>query len=88
MSVQRFGTNIVGSPASGAVFPGSTYIVNAGTYVVSEAANSLYAQSFTGDCNASGSVTLAAGGEKTCTLINTYTPVIVPVPTPSGGGGG
>ena len=44
--------------------------MNAGTYTVSEAGVSGYAPSFSGDCDANGNVTLVAGDNKTCTIIN------------------
>lgn len=40
----------------------------AGTYTVSAAANSNYTQTFSGDCNASGQVTLLASSSKLCTI--------------------
>lgn len=74
LSVKLGGVNVAGSPASGTVTPGTLYTLNAGTYVVSENANASYTPSFSGDCNAGGSVTLAASDNKTCEIINTYIP--------------
>lgn len=62
--------DVVGSPAVGAVFPGTSYSLAPGTYTVSEDANALYTGSFSGDCNAAGSITLNSGDVKTCTLTN------------------
>jgi hypothetical protein len=68
--VKLSGTDVAGSPALGVASPGRTYLLAAGTYVVSEDEDSAYNQSFSGACNASGSVTLAAGETKTCTITN------------------
>ena len=59
----------------GAEAPGVDFTVEAGTYVVSEDLASGYTQvSITGDCNAAGSVTVAAGESKTCTITNNDQP--------------
>lgn len=68
--VKSSGTNVAGSPALGVASPGKTYLLAAGTYVVSEDEDSAYNQSFSGDCNSSGSITLANGQNKTCTITN------------------
>ncbi|MDP2630143.1 MAG: ice-binding family protein [Candidatus Uhrbacteria bacterium] len=70
LHVKLAGTDVAGSPAVGAVAPGTSYTLAAGTYVVSEDANSMYSQVFSGDCNTSGSVVLAPGDIKTCTITN------------------
>jgi Tfp pilus assembly protein PilV len=41
-----------------------------GTYTVTETTNSNYNQSFSGDCNASGQITVASGTAKLCTITN------------------
>ncbi len=69
--VKETNVDVSGSPAAGASAPGTSYSLSAGTYVVSENTNNLYTQSFSGDCNSSGSITLTAGADKTCTIINT-----------------
>lgn len=74
--VKLSGANVAGSPALGTTTPGTLYSLSAGTYVVSEDVNSDYQQSFSGDCDSNGSVTLSAGNDKTCTIINTDIPVI------------
>jgi hypothetical protein len=58
------------SPLPGVDGVGRTYVLPAGTYVVSENPLTGYSvpPTFTGDCNASGSVTLVAGSVKTCTI--------------------
>ncbi len=89
ISVKNAGVNVPGSPAAGAAAPGTSYTLSAGTYVVSETANASYTQSFTGDCNTSGSVTLAAGDDKICTVVNTAIPLAPVAPSVainSGGG--
>ncbi|MDB5178580.1 MAG: hypothetical protein JWN01_523 [Patescibacteria group bacterium] len=70
MHVKQAGTDVIGSPAAGAGSPGTPYSLTAGTYVVSENTNVAYAQTFTGDCDASGNITLTAGSDKTCTITN------------------
>jgi hypothetical protein len=42
----------------------------AGTYTVSETTNPSYIQTFSGDCNSSGQVTLTASSSKLCTITN------------------
>src|SRR5439155_27321296 len=50
---------------------GTTMIVNAGSYAVSETGGpSSYAASFSGDCDSNGNVTLTPGQNKTCTITN------------------
>ena len=49
---------------------GAITTLNSGTYTVSETTSSNYAQTFSGDCNSSGSVTLTSGTIKTCTITN------------------
>ena len=64
---------------SAPVLSGVTKTVAAGTYTVSEMNQANYtAGTWGGDCAANGSVTLAAGQTKSCTITNTY----VPPPTP------
>jgi hypothetical protein len=70
LHVKLSGTDVTGSPAPGAATPGTSYSLTAGTYIVSEDANASYTQSFSGDCNSSGSVTLASSADKTCTITN------------------
>lgn len=85
--VKKSGINVIGSPTLGASTPGTPYNLADGTYVVSEDVNPDYTISFSGDCDATGSVTLLAGDDKICTIINTDIPVPV-VPDDGGGGGG
>ncbi len=83
LHVKLSGTDVTGSPAVGIVSPGRTYTLAAGTYVVSEDANASYTQSFIGACNSSGSVTLTAGTDVTCTITNNdIAAVVIPPPAP------
>ena len=52
------------------VTSGTANELAAGSYVVSEDAVTGYNGTITGDCDANGNVTLAAGENKTCTIIN------------------
>jgi len=88
VSVKKSNVNVAGSPMSGTSTPGTLYSLAPGTYVVNEDANSSYTKSFSGDCNSSGNITLAAGDDKTCTIINTNIPVPVVVSTPSSSNSG
>lgn len=78
------GDDILGSPAAGVSAPGIFYTVPAGSYTVSEDANSFYAQSFSGDCNSEGEVTLGSGDDETCTVINDDILGAVPILPASG----
>lgn len=63
--------------APGAAAPGTAYSLAADTYTVSEGANASYVQSFVGACDASGNVTLAAGQDAICTVVNTAAAVSI-----------
>lgn len=53
---------------------------NAGTYTVSETGDPNYTGTISGDCNSqTGSVTLAAGDDKTCTITNEELPATIVV---------
>ncbi len=83
LSVKAAGVNVTGSPAAGSIAPGTLYTLAVGTYVVSESPNAQYVQTFSGDCDGSGSVTLASGDSKTCTVVNTsIAAATVPVTPP------
>lgn len=90
------GVDVAGSPAPGSPAPGTLYSLPPGTYVVSEDTNTDYNVTFSGACDSNGSVTLATGEDKICTIINTNIPppppvVVVPEPAAPvnyGGGGG
>ena len=77
--VKSSGSNVAGSPAVGIASPGRSYTLDAGTYVISEGVTTTYTQNFRGDCDSGGSITLAAGENKTCTITNNdVAPVILP----------
>jgi hypothetical protein len=63
--------NVLVGTGVGAVTPGTSYSLGAGTYTVSEVANSSYTTLFGTDC-VGGSVILAAGDNKLCTIINNF----------------
>jgi uncharacterized repeat protein (TIGR01451 family) len=79
MHVENGGSDVSGSPAPGAAAPGTAYSLAAGTYTVSENTSSSYNEIIGGDCNASGTITLAAGDNKICTIINTNIPPPAPL---------
>ena len=95
----RFNLRIDGATAAGGadeVCGGSTDVIvtTIGTHTVSETAGTGtnladYASAITGDCAANGTITLAAGDNKTCTITNTkkatLTVVKACVPTNDGG---
>ena len=78
LHVKNAGTDVAGSPAAGTSTPGTLYTFTAGTYAVSENATSTYTTTFGGDCDASGNITLATGGNGVCTVTNTYIPPVLP----------
>ncbi len=80
------GTEVGGGPFAGVAAPGTSYALSSGAYTVSENANASYVQTFTGDCDANGNVTLATGDDKICTVVNTDIPP--PAPVTSGGSSG
>ena len=61
LHLKQGANEVNGSPKAGSE-NGDTYTVGAGTYVASETGGpSGYAQSFSGDCDANGSVTVTVG---------------------------
>lgn len=70
LHVKLSGVDVAGSPATGTLSPGTSYTLDPGTYVISEDANASYAGTFSGDCDASGNITLTSGQDKTCTITN------------------
>lgn len=70
LHVKLSGVDVAGSPAIGAVAPGTSYALAPGTYVISEDATAGYEADFSGDCDLEGNVTLAAGENLTCTITN------------------
>ena len=70
---------VAGSPQPGSE-TGTTYTLSPGAFSVSETGGaSGYTMAASGDCDASGNVTLADGDQKTCTLTNTYVDRTAPV---------
>jgi len=71
--------DVPGSPHSGASLPGTAYSLNAGAYTVSEDFFPGYAIKIGGDCTENGTVNLAPGDDKTCTITNNdITKIIIP----------
>jgi Tfp pilus assembly protein PilV len=62
---------------------GATTTFNSGDYIVSEIIDPAYTQTFSGDCNGSGGVTLTSGTIKSCNITNEETYVIPTVTTPT-----
>ena len=85
LHVKISGSDVASSPAPGVESPGTTYTLAAGTYVVSEDAFDGYAQSYSGDSDSSGNITLASGDNKTITITNNDIPPVVVTPTVTGG---
>jgi Fe-S cluster biogenesis protein NfuA len=81
LHVKLSGTDVTGSPAAGTGTPGTSYSLATGTYVVSEDAFAGYGATFSGACNSSGSVTLTAGADVTCTITNDDIPLATAIPT-------
>jgi uncharacterized repeat protein (TIGR01451 family) len=76
LHVKTSGSDVAGSPEPGVVSPGTPYTLAPGTYTVSEVASAEYpgyTESFSGDSDSSGNITLASGDNKTVTITNTYT---------------
>ena len=68
--VTQGGVDVAGSPQPGDG-NGTSYTLDAGSYTVSESGGPAgYAGSISGDCAADGTVTLAPGESKTCTITN------------------
>ncbi len=67
------GSDVAGSPFPGSI-AGALLQTGLGTFTVSEYTVSNYTRSFSGDCNASGQVTLSNPILYTCIVTNTYTP--------------
>ena len=83
LHVTLHGVDVAGSPAVGIGDVGRTYILAAGSYVVSENSVAGYAGSFSGPDVTYGFVTLAAGSDVTITRTNNdIAKEVVVVPTP------
>ncbi len=87
--VKLAGNEVAGSPLAGTTTPGTLYLLSANTYSISEDSATSYVSTYGTDCSADGNVVLPVGGNKTCTITNTYVaPVVVSSGSSSGGGGG
>ena len=75
LHVKTIGNDVASSPTPGAESPGTTYTLAAGTYTISEDAFAGYTQSYSGDSDHSGNVTLASGDNKTITITNNDIPL-------------
>ncbi|OGG61173.1 hypothetical protein A3C87_03420 [Candidatus Kaiserbacteria bacterium RIFCSPHIGHO2_02_FULL_49_34] len=70
------------------VTSGVATTTTAGTHTVTETSDSGYATTFGGDCASDGTITLAAGDVKTCTVTNNdIAAVVAPVPSSGGSSG-
>ena len=78
LHVKLSGVDVAGSPQLG-TSAGTSYLLSAGTYNVSEDTNPSYAQSFSGDCDSSGNVVLPTGLDRVCTITNDDITPIVPI---------
>jgi len=68
--VKSGASEVTGSPQPGSE-AGTTYVLEAGTYAVSESGGPAgYILSFKRDCNSDGVVSVPQGGTATCTLVN------------------
>jgi hypothetical protein len=65
--VRRGGTDVGGSPQPGSA-SGTTYTLDAGAHVVSADAVAGYGSAISGHCAGNGSITLAVGDARTCTV--------------------
>ncbi|MEK7608690.1 MAG: dockerin type I domain-containing protein [Patescibacteria group bacterium] len=91
LHVKLAGVDVAGSPETGTAGPGIYHFLTAGTYMIGEDTNADYMQSFGGDCDSNGNITLSAGTDRVCTITNTDIPPPPPAsPQPSitSGGGG
>ncbi|HCQ31605.1 TPA: hypothetical protein DIU27_04475 [Candidatus Collierbacteria bacterium] len=79
------GADLAGSPTSGKDSPGTLFELNRGTFIVSEDVNRLYTQSFSGDCDTNGNVTLSIGDIKTCIIVNDDNASTIPLFPNTGG---
>ncbi len=80
LHVRLTGSDVAGSPAAGVSAPGTSYSLAAGMYVVSEDPDTAYTSTFSGDCDAGGSIQILAGLDATCTITNDDVAVAAVVP--------
>lgn len=74
--------DVAESPKPGAAFPGTSYVLDGGTYTVSEDFFAGYTMSIGGDCSAGGTVVLSPGDDKTCMITNNDIAGVSPPTTP------
>jgi hypothetical protein len=68
--VTAAGALVPGDAFPGMEAPGRVYVSGMGLYTISEDAASGYAATFSGDCDASGVITLTDASDKTCIVTN------------------
>lgn len=75
-NVADFPLFVSGTP----VTSGATTVFAPGTYAITETADANYTQTFSGDCDASGNITIVAGDASSCVVTNDDIgePVVVP----------
>ncbi|MGE5421784.1 MAG: ice-binding family protein [Ignavibacteriales bacterium] len=83
LHVKIAGNEVGSSPAPGVESPGTSYMLAAGTYVVSENIYNGYTASYSGDSDSNGNITLASGDNKTVTVTNNDIPLAVVKPAPA-----
>ena len=66
--VRQGANDVAGSPQPGVGAPGTLYTLSAGSYTVAADAVTGYTFAITGDCAISGTITLALGQARTCTI--------------------
>jgi hypothetical protein len=69
LSVKTLGSDVDNSPLPGSE-TGNIYLLNPGTYSVSEGTHTGYTTSYSGDSDSRGNITLAANDVKTVTITN------------------
>ncbi|MFN7160685.1 MAG: sortase domain-bontaining protein [Candidatus Gracilibacteria bacterium] len=70
LHVTTGGIDVAGSPQAGVDVLGTTYVLDPGTYAVSEDALAGYTVTYSGDCDAAGNIILASENDRTCTVTN------------------
>ena len=85
LHVKTSGKDVAASPAPGVESPGTTYMLAAGTYSVSEDAYAGYTVSYSGNSDSRGNITLASGDYQTVTITNNDIPTVVVTQTVTGG---
>ena len=76
--VMSSGFDVISSPTPGERAPGTTYILDAGAYTVSEGALVGYTTTYSGDSDVNGNITLVAGDNKSVIVTNNDIPPFIP----------